>query len=75
MAVHARLDEHLLAAVPHRQVVLTIPKRLRAYFLYDRRRLGLLSRVANRTLHGYVGAALGESDAVPGMIRLAQSCG
>jgi hypothetical protein len=26
-----------LAAVPHRQVVLTIPKRLRVYFLHDRR--------------------------------------
>ncbi len=69
------LDERLLAAVPHRQVVLTLPKRLRAYFLYDRRRLGLLSRVASRTLHGYVGAALGESEAVPGVISLAQSFG
>jgi len=69
------LDEHLLAAVPHRQVVLTLPKRLRAYFLYDRRRLGLLSRVASRTLHAYVGAARGESDAVPGVISLAQSFG
>ena len=69
------LDEQLLAAVPHRHVVLTIPKRLRAYFLYDRRRLGLLSRVASRTLHGYVAAALGEADAVPGVISLAQSFG
>jgi hypothetical protein len=34
------LDDHLLAAVPHRQVVLTIPKRLRPCFIYDRRRLG-----------------------------------
>jgi hypothetical protein len=40
------LDEQLLAPVAHRHVVLTIPKRLRAYFLHDRRRLGLLSRVA-----------------------------
>ena len=69
------LDEHLLAAVAHRHVVLTIPKRLRAYFLYDRRRLGLLSRVASRTLHAYVGAALGERDAVPGVVSLAQSFG
>ncbi len=58
------LDEHLLAPVAHRHVVLTIPERLRACFLYDRRRLGLLSRVAYRTLHGYVCAALGASDAV-----------
>jgi hypothetical protein len=69
------LDEHLLAEVAHRQVVLTIPKRLRAYFLYDRRRLGLLSRVASRTLHAYVGAALGEPDVVPGVISLSQSFG
>ena len=34
------LDERLLAPVPHRQVVLTLPKRLRPYFLQDRRRWG-----------------------------------
>jgi hypothetical protein len=38
-------------------VVLTLPKRLRAYFLHDRRRLGLLSRIAVRTLRDYVQAA------------------
>ncbi|MFM9079159.1 MAG: transposase [Opitutaceae bacterium] len=69
------LDEHLLAPVVHRHVVLTIPKRLRAYFLYDRRRLGLLSRVASRTLHAYVRASLGERDAVPGVVSLTQSFG
>ena len=61
------LDEWLLAPVAHRQVVLTLPKRLRAYFLYDRRRLGLLSRVAARTLRAYVQAAIGEREAVPGV--------
>jgi hypothetical protein len=69
------LDEHLLAAVPHRQVVLTVPKRLRAYFMRDRRRLGLLSQVASRTLRGYVQAALGERDAVPGVIACVQTFG
>ena len=69
------LDEHLLAPVPHRQVVLTLPKRLRAYFLHDRRRLELLSRVAARTLRGYVQAALGESHAVPGVIACVQTFG
>jgi Transposase zinc-binding domain len=34
------LDTTLLAPVPHRQVVLTIPKRLRVYCLYRRRLLG-----------------------------------
>jgi hypothetical protein len=50
------LEEHLLAPVAHRQVVLTVPKRLRPYFLHDRRRLGLLSRLATWTLRAYVQA-------------------
>ena len=44
------LDTTLLAPVPHRQVVLTIPKRLRAYCLYRRRLLGEIARVAARTV-------------------------
>ncbi len=43
------LDTTLLAPVPHRQVVLTIPKRLRAYGLYRRRLLGEIARVAARS--------------------------
>ena len=69
------LDEHLLAPVPHRQVVLTLPKRLRAYFLHDRRRLGRLSRIASRTLRDYVQAAVGEREAVPGVIVCVQTLG
>ena len=59
----------------HRQVVLTLPKRLRAYFLHDRQRLGLLSRVAARTLRAYVQAAVGERQAVPGLIACVQTFG
>jgi hypothetical protein len=69
------LDERLLAPVAHRQVVLTLPKRLRAYFLHDRRRLGLLSRIAARTLRGDVQAAVGEREAVPGVIVCVQTFG
>ncbi len=69
------LEERLLAPVAHRQVVLTVPKRLRAYFLYDRRRLSLLSRVAYRTLRDYLHAALGEREAAPGAIVCIQSFG
>jgi hypothetical protein len=69
------LDERLLAPVAHRQVVLTLPKRLRAYFLHDRRRLGLLSRVAARTLRGDVQAAVCEREAVPGVIVCVQTFG
>ena len=36
----------ILLPVPHRQIVLTIPKMLRIYFLYDRRLLDDLCRVA-----------------------------
>jgi hypothetical protein len=42
------LDETLLAPVPHRQVVFTIPKRLRPYCLYRRALLGDLARLAAR---------------------------
>jgi hypothetical protein len=69
------LAEHLLAPVAHRQVVLTVPKRLRPYFLHDRRRLGLLSRLATRTLRAYVQAAVGEREAVPGLIVCVQTFG
>jgi len=41
------LEETLLAPVPHRQVVLTIPKRLRAYCLYRR---SLLGEIAHRRI-------------------------
>lgn len=44
------LDTTLLAPVPQRQVVLTIPKRLRAYCLYRRRLLGEIAHVAARTV-------------------------
>jgi hypothetical protein len=69
------LAERLLAPVAHRQVVLTIPKRLRPYFLQDRRRLGLLSRLATRTLRAYVEAAVGARAVVPGLIVCAQTFG
>ena len=74
------LSEHLLAPVAHRQVVLTLPKRLRAYFIHDRRGLGLLSRIATRALRTYVQAALGDSasggspDAVPGLPKSPPGC-
>ena len=44
------MDTTLLARVPLREVVLTIPKRLRVYCLYRRRLLGEIARVAARTV-------------------------
>jgi hypothetical protein len=69
------LGERLLAPVAHRQVVLTLPKRLRPYFVHDRRRLGLLSRLATRALRGYAQAAVGERAAVPGLVVCVQTFG
>jgi hypothetical protein len=40
----------LILDVPHRQVVFTIPKRLRVFFKYKRRLLGDLCRCALRAL-------------------------
>jgi len=52
-----------------------LPKRLRPYFLHDRRRLGGLSRVAYRTLRDDLGAALGRRAVAPGAIGCVQSFG
>ena len=57
--VHEHLDRFLgsydltadiLAPIPHRQVVFTIPRVLRGLFERDRRLLGPLSRSAYETL-------------------------
>ncbi len=41
-----RVAEEVCAAVPHRQLVFTIPKRLRLHPRFDRRLLGALARAA-----------------------------
>ena len=60
------LDTTLLAPVPHRQVVLTIPKRLCAYCLYRRRLLGEIARVAARTVTAAIRTLTGEHDLAVG---------
>ena len=67
--------ETLLADVPHRQVVLSIPKRLRPYFLYDRKLLGELSRVAARTVTSFIRATVGEKDLSVGIVSSIQTHG
>ena len=69
------LEHEILYAVPHRQFVFTVPKRLRPFFLHDRALLGLLSRVAYRTLRDFMRATLREPDAVPGVIAFIQTFG
>jgi len=59
----------LLAPVPHRQVVLTIPKRLRSYGLYRRRLLGEIARVAARPVTAAMRALTGERDLGVGIVK------
>jgi hypothetical protein len=69
------LGEHLLAKVPHRMITLTVPKRLRPFFLRDRRLLGLLARCAAETIKIYYGEMTGEPRGVPGIVVSIQTFG
>ena len=69
------LDSTLLAPVPHRQVVLTIPKRLRAYCLYRRRLLGEIARVATRTVTAAIRMLTGERGLAVGIVACLQTHG
>ena len=69
------LDTTLLAPVPHRQVVLTIPKRLRAYCLYRRRLLGEIARVAARTVTAAIRTLTGERALAVGIVACLQTHG
>jgi hypothetical protein len=55
VAFSERLVEQVLKKVPHRQWVFSIPKRLRIYFLFDRKLLVKLSRCAWKVLKAYLG--------------------
>jgi hypothetical protein len=50
MAFSERLVGQVLKKVPHRQWVFSIPKRLRIYFMFDRKLLAKLSRCAWKVL-------------------------
>ena len=67
--------EELLEDVPHRQVVLTIPKRLRVYFRYDRTLMGDLAGCAWRALRLWVLACFDDETAVPGAVGFIQTSG
>jgi hypothetical protein len=62
-------------SVPHRQLVFTIPKRLRLYFRYDRRLLGELARAAWETVVDVYRDVLQREDVLPGMIGGIQTFG
>jgi ribosomal protein S27E len=66
--------ETLLLDIPHRQVVLTIPKTLRIFFKFRRKLLGELCRAAARSLMVYFETLTGE-ELVPGIIAVVQTFG
>jgi ribosomal protein S27E len=71
----AWLCTEVLKYVPHRQWVFSIPKRLRIYFMMDRRLLAKLSRCAWKVLSRYLKQTVAYEDAVPGAVIAVQSFG
>ena len=65
----------VLKKVPHRQWVFSIPKRLRIYFLYDRRLLARLSQCAWKVLSAYLKQGASFDDASPGAVIAVQTFG
>jgi ribosomal protein S27E len=72
-AIH--VAEEVCTPVAHRQVVLTIPKRLRLHTRFDRRLLGKLCSCAWTCIQAEVRRLLGRDDVVPGMIAAIQTHG
>jgi len=68
------MREKLLLDVPHRQVVLTIPKMLRVFFKYNRSLLSGLCLCGKEALLQYFKSAAGR-ELTPGIIAVIQSFG
>lgn len=69
------IAETICAPVPHRQLVFTIPKRLRIYCRYDRSLLGELARAAWQATVEVYRQVLGRGDVKPGMVAGIQTFG
>lgn len=69
------LCQEVVKAVPHRHEVLSIPKILRRYFLYDSKLLSDLSRYGWEALKLYLKKAVKGQKAVPGTVIAIQSFG
>ena len=57
---------NVLKEVPHRQWIFSIPKRLRTYFLYDRKLLSKLSKCGWNVIRAYHKSAALDDNATPG---------
>ena len=67
--------EEVGAPVAHRQVVLTIPKRLRPHARFDRNLPGKLAHFAWTCIQKEVRRHLGRDDLMPGMVTAIQTLG
>ena len=67
--------EEVCFPVAHRQVVLTIPKRLRLHTRFDRKLLGKLCSCAWTCIQAEVRRLLGRDDVLPGMVAAIQTHG
>ncbi|MFQ5948847.1 MAG: transposase [Acidimicrobiia bacterium] len=70
-----KLVTEILEQVPHRHVVLTIPRVLRGLFERERRLLGLLARSARDALMASYRAILDRPDVQPGLVVSIQTFG
>jgi hypothetical protein len=69
------LYTEVLKKVPHRQWVFSIPKRLRIYFMYERRLLAKLSQCAWKVLALYLQRGVPIEGASPGAVVAVQTFG
>lgn len=70
-----RLNEGVLADVPHRQWVFTIPRQLRVYFRYDRILMGKLCKAACDTICDVFKLEIDGDSGVPAMVGAVQTFG
>ena len=69
------VTEEILEPVPHRHVVISLPRRLRPYFRRRRKRLTHLARAAYETLKELLQIAADTRAAMPGALACIQSYG
>jgi len=69
------LEDELLAPVPHRQFVFSVPKRLRPYFRWRRELLGDLARIAAATTTAFIRATVDEPELSVGIAASIQTHG
>ena len=69
------LKECVLNPVAHRQIVFTIPKMLRPYFMYERKLLGKLSQCGYAILKELYQLVLKRGDVYPGVVMSIQTFG